>query len=287
MAPVAEPHAVLANPVLARPGEAPLHRRSRRRHTELAVVWAVRVGVAIAVLGAMTWLNHREGDLVMPQPLDVARALRRMIADGTMWDSLLESLKVFAAGYGLAALSGIALGVLLGGFPLLGRAIEPYVHALNATPRVAFIPFLMVWLGLFDRSKIAVVWLTSVLPIMINAQSGVEAADSDLTEMARSFGARKRSLFWRVWIPGAVPSILTGLRIGSSLAILGTVVAELYLAQSGLGGMLRQSASRFRMADYFAVVVVLMAVGITTTWLLRLLERRFLVWRASATGAGS
>lgn len=246
----------------------------------------LRALVVVAVITTMKIVNVRDGDLVMPDPLDVVSAGRQLFGDGTMLRALRESLYVLGVGFVLASVVGIVVGVLFGGLPLLGRVAEPFIHALSSTPRVAFIPLIIVWLGLREEAKIAVIWLSAVIPIMINTISGIEAADSDLTEMARSFGARRHQLFWRVWIPGAVPSILTGLRIGASLAILGTVVAELYTAQAGLGGLLVRSSSRFRMDDYFAVVIVLMGVGVSITSLLRMLERRFLVWRTSIADGG-
>ena len=259
-------------------------RRSTQRHRRRAarerrVVWAGRIVILVVLVGGMKIINARSGDLTMPNPVDVVRRFWEMLRDGSIPRALGESLIVLGIGYGLAAVVGVVAGVLLGGSRLAGRIAEPFVHAMNATPRVAFIPLIIVWLGLRQDAKVAVTWLSAVVPILVNTTSGIENADADLTEMARSFGARRRDLFWRVWVPAALPSILTGLRVGASLAILGTVVAELYTAQAGLGGLMVQASSRFQMDRYFAVVLVLMALGVAITSTLRMLERRAAKWR--------
>src|SRR5690606_8926951 len=112
-----------------------------------------------------------------------------------------------------------------------------------------------------------------------NTAAGVSNANKDLVEMGRAFGAKKATLFWRVMIPDALPSILSGLRIGAAISTVGTVIAELTMAQSGLGGLLAQAGNRFQMDRYFAVVIVLMALGTALTALLRYIERRLGRWR--------
>lgn len=259
-------------------------RHRRRVARERRMVWAGRTVVVAVLIGGMKVINARSGALTMPDPANVARRFWEMLRDGSIARALGESLLVLGIGFGLAALVGVVAGVLLGGSRIAGRIAEPFVHALNATPRVAFIPLIIVWLGLRQDAKIAVTWLSAVVPILVNTSAGIENADGDLTEMARSFGARRRDLFWRVWVPAALPSILTGLRVGASLAILGTIVAELYTAQAGLGGLMVQASSRFQMDRYFAVVIVLMALGVTITSILRALERRAAKWRSSQAG---
>ena len=142
---------------------------------------------------------------------------------------------MFLAGYALAIVTGVALGVLMGGMPRLGETLEIYVNALNSTPRVAFIPFIILWFGLGINAKIVVVWFQAVMPILINTYAGVQNTDPDLLEAARSFGAKRGQLFRYVMLPAALPYIVTGLRLGGANAMVGTVIAELYTALSGLG----------------------------------------------------
>lgn len=125
------------------------------------------------------------------------------------------------------------------------------------------------------------VWNSAVFPILINTAAGIANANRDLTEMAQSFGAGRRVLFWQIMVPDALPSILSGLRIGAAICVVGTVIAELTMAQSGLGGLLVAAGNRFQMDRYFAVVIVLMALGTMITGLLRFAEHRLGRWRVS------
>ena len=142
-------------------------------------------------------------------------------------------------------------------------------------------------LGAFGltEAKIVLVWQAAVFPILISTTSGIANANRDLTEMAQSFGASRRVLFWQVMVPDALPAILSGLRIGAAISTVGTVIAELTMAQSGLGGLMITAGNRFQMDRYFAVVIVLMALGTLITGGLRLAERRFARWRVVMTEA--
>jgi ABC-type nitrate/sulfonate/bicarbonate transport system permease component len=260
-------------------GPAGPGRRSLRRDRQRRAVMAGRVLIVVVVLGIMQGVNAWKGDLVMPAPWSVVTSGWDQIADGTLPHALVQSLAVFGIGFAASAVTGILFGVIIGGFKTVERVFDPFINALNATPRVAFIPLIIVWVGLGVEAKIVITWVSAVVPILINAAAGVKEADADLTEMARSLGVRKWTLFSRVLVPGALPSILTGLRIGSALAILGTVVSELYTQQAGLGGLLVNDSNNFEMARYFAVVVVLGALGIVVTALLRAAENYFYRWR--------
>jgi NitT/TauT family transport system permease protein len=260
-------------------------RARRRRTRERTLVLLLRVSVIVVILAGMYLLNARSGNLTMPKPSDVFDESVKMWRDGTMLRGLRESLTVLVFGFLTAAASGIIGGLLLGGFRLVGRVFDPFVHALNATPSAAFIPLIIVWFGLFTEAKIVVVWIAAFFPILISTASGIDQSDNDLIEMARSFGASRFRLFWQVMLPSALPSILSGLRIGAAVATVGTVIAELQMAQSGLGGLLSAAGNRFEMDRYFAVVLVLMVIGTLITGGLRLVEYRFWNWRASQRDA--
>jgi ABC-type nitrate/sulfonate/bicarbonate transport system permease component len=154
---------------------------------------------------------------------------------------------------------------------------------LNATPRVAFIPFIILWFGLGPYAKIIFVWLQAVLPIAINTYAGVQNTDPDLLEAARSFGARRGQLFRHIMLPAALPYIVTGLRLGGANAMVGTVVAELFTALSGLGYLIAQFGGTFQTAKYFGPLLVLAAMGMLLSQALKVLERRLARWKSSQT----
>ncbi len=262
-------------------GVPPEKRARRRKARERTRVSVLRVAVVIFLIAVMYVLNATSGNLTMPHPADVLDESLKMWTDGTMVRALGQSLTVLGLGYLLAVTTGILGGIILGGFRLVGRVLDPFVHAMNSTPGAAFIPLIIVWFGLFTEAKIVVVWNACMFPILISTAAGIANADKDLVEMGRSFGAQRATLFWQVMVPSAVPSILSGLRIGAAIATVGTVVSELYMAQSGLGGLLATAGNRFQMDRYFAVVVVLMALGSLITTLLRLAENRIGRWRVS------
>ena len=256
-------------------------KRSRTRGT----IRGVQVLIVILLIAGMQMLNHAAGNLVMPSPGSILRQSFLIWSDGTILRALGQSLTVLGLGFLLAATTGIFFGILIGGIPVVGRVLDPFVSAMNSTPGAAFIPLIIVWFGLYTEAKVVLVWNAAFFPILINTAAGIGHADKDLTEMAQSFGAGRRTLFWQVMVPDAVPSILSGLRIGAAISTVGTVISELTMAQSGLGGLMITASNRFQMDRYFAVVIVLMALGTLITTALRLAERRIGRWRVSMAEA--
>ncbi|MFO1141015.1 MAG: ABC transporter permease [Amaricoccus sp.] len=234
----------------------------------------------LALLLLVWWLAARAAPpALFASPLAVAEALVRLAASGQLWPPLGQSLAIYIVGTGTAVVAGTALGALMGTVRPLGQTLDVYVHGLAATPRVAFIPLIIVLLGLGFEAKVLVVFLGAVMPVVLNAYAGVRAADPDLVEMARATGASRARILVHVVLPGALPYLVAGIRIGATIGLINTVVAELYTAVSGLGGLLALYGSRFQMAEYLAVVLVLAMIGVAMTEGLRLAERRMLRWR--------
>lgn len=241
--------------------------------------------LALAVFLSLWWMAATfAGTALIPTPGETLVAARTMVADGRLWTALGESLTVYGSGYFLAIAIGVPVGLLMGGFRPLGRTLDIYVNALTATPRVAFIPLIIVLLGLGYEAKVAVVVLGAVMPIIINTYAGVLNADGELVEMARAAGAGRGQIFRRILLPGALPFIVVGLRLGATIGLINTVVAELYTAVRGLGGLLAVYGNTFQMAPYFVVVLALAAIGTLVTTALRLIEARTERWRYDGNG---
>jgi len=240
-------------------------------------VWRLLVFVLII---AVWWLVAvLVGENFFPTPWQTGVAAVQVVGDGTVPRATIESLGIFLAGYLLSATFAIPFGLLMGGIRIFGATIEGYVNALSAMPRVAFIPLVIVFLGLGFEAKTFIVFLGAVMPILINTYYGVLNSYGELIEMARSAGASDTQIFRKIMLPGALPYITAGLRVGASLALINTVVAELYTAVNGLGGLLSVYGNSFRMAPYFVVVCVLAAIGVLIMQSLKLLERRMERWR--------
>jgi ABC-type nitrate/sulfonate/bicarbonate transport system permease component len=240
-------------------------------------VWRALVFV---LLIAFWWLLAvLAGQNFLPTPWQTVQAGVQVIGDGTVPRATLDTVIVFLLGFALSAAVAIPFGLFMGGFRVFGATLEAYVNALAAMPRVAFIPIIIVFLGLGYEAKIFIVFIGAVMPILINTYAGVLNCDGELVEMARSAGASDMQIFRKIMLPGALPYITAGLRVGASLALINTVVAELYTAVKGLGGLLSIYGNSFRMAPYFVVVCVLAAIGVAVMQSLKLLERHMDRWR--------
>src|ERR1700752_4660493 len=161
-------------------------------------------------------------------PSAVAKTLWDMIATGTLWAPLGVSASAFALGLILAIAAGLPLGVLLGRSRTLSAMVDPFITAFNATPRLVFLPLFMLWFGIGIWSKVAVVFLGALFPLLINTYEGVRNADRLLINVVRSFGAKEWDIARLVVVPNALPFIIVGLRLAIGRAVLGVVVAEFY-----------------------------------------------------------
>lgn len=235
----------------------------------------------IAALLAWQAVAMLAGPHIVPTPLQTVLAGAALLANGELATAIAQTLAIYAGGVTVAACAGIAAGLAMGGFPLAGKLFEPWMQALAATPRIAFVPLIIVALGVGFTAKLVIVFLGAVIPVLVNTHAGVASADPELVEMARASGASRRQIFARVLLPGALPFIMAGLRIGATTGLVNAVVAELYTAIQGLGGLLAVYGNSFRMAPYFAVVMVLAAIGMAVTRLLNMAERRLTRWRAA------
>lgn len=242
-------------------------------------VWALRLIVLVLLIAAWWFIAVWIGRNFVPTPLATATAAMRLLESGTLVRATGQSLAVFFAGYGLAALVAIPLGLLMGGFRKLGSTLDVFANALTATPRVAFIPLIIIFLGLGFEAKVTIIFLGAVMPILINTYSGVLNSDGELIEMARSTGAGELAIFRKVMLPGSLRYIVAGLRLGAGIGLINTVVAELYTSVRGLGGLLSTYGNTFQMDNYFVVVLAFSVIGATVTQGLRLIEVRMDRWQ--------
>ncbi len=241
-------------------------------------LWRLLVGIML--VAAWPLIARLAGQNFVPSPLQTLAAAVQVFSDGSVPRAALSTIYVFLIGYLLSIVFAVPLGLLMGGLRVVGAALEPYMDALSAMPRVSFIPLIIIFLGLGYEAKICVVFLGAMIPILVNTYTGVLNSDGDLIEMARSAGATDLQIFRKIMLPGAMPYIIAGMRVGAALALINTVVAELYTAVDGLGGLLAIYGNTFRMAPYFVVVFVLGAIGLGTMQSLKFIERRVMRGRA-------
>lgn len=218
-------------------------------------------------------------------PSAVGATLWRMIATGAIWAPLGVSATAFAMGLGLAVIVGLPLGILLGRSNTLNAMFDPFITAFNATPRLVFLPLLMLWLGIGLWSKVAIVFLGALFPLLINTYEGVRNADKLLINVVRAFGANEWDIARLVVLPNSLPFIVVGLRLAIGRAVLGVVVAEFFGAQDGLGVVMVRAASGFRVDVVFAGLITFAGLSLLMTGLVKLLEDRMSRWRPEHVNA--
>jgi NitT/TauT family transport system permease protein len=236
--------------------------------------------LVLAVAGweilARTLLTNR---LFFAPPSDVARAAMRLWETGELQKHIWVSFNELIFGVLLAIAVGTAIGVIVGISQRVQAYTEIYITALYATPLVAVAPLLILWLGIGIGSKIAVVFLTAVFPILINTIAGVRATEALLIEVAQSFCATRQQIIMKVTLPSALPFILTGIRLGIGRGIVGVVVGELFGSQAGLGFLIYTSGQTFDVPSLFVGIVTLAVAGVGLTFAAELVERHALRWR--------
>ncbi len=240
-------------------------------------------GVAAVVVFLVGWQAVASARLVsqlfLPGPSDVLEAYRELVAQGDIWNDIAVSGQEFLVGYGLAIAVAVPLGLLLGWYRRLRYALDPFITFFYATPRIVLLPLLIIWFGIGVESKIAVVFLGAFFAIVISSTAGVRNLDAHLIRVARSFGARDLQIFRTIALPGSVPFILTGLRLGIGHALVGVVVGELVAARAGVGQLMAIAGATFQSAKVFAGLIIIAATGMLLTYILQRLERHFEAWR--------
>jgi ABC-type nitrate/sulfonate/bicarbonate transport system permease component len=203
----------------------------------------------------------------------------------TLNGQLLEALKLsvlgLVLGFGSAIIVGVPTGIWMGRSRTFESALEPWVNALFVTPRVALIPLLLIWFGIGFEAQVVVIFLSAVFPIIINSYAGVRDISSNLVDTARAFCANERQLFLEVILPASVPFVMTGLRLGIGHAVIGMIVAQMFLALTGLGKLLVNYGDFFKTDYVFAVVIVIGLLGVILTEAVKRVESRFAHWKES------
>lgn len=268
---------LVAQPTRAAPDVRTPHRVGR----PAAFYWLIRGLSVFVVLVAWEVLGASINPIFLSTPSRIALALFDITRNGQLFEALKLSLLGLVIGFGASILVGVPLGILMGRSRTIEAVFEPWVNALFVTPRVALIPLLLIWFGIGFQAQVVVIFLSSVFPIIINAYSGVRDISSNLVDTARAFCADERQLFLEVILPASVPFVMTGLRLGIGHAVIGMIVAQMFLALSGLGKLLVNYGDFYKTDYVFAVVIVIGILGVLLTELVKQVERRFAHWKES------
>jgi NitT/TauT family transport system permease protein len=201
------------------------------------------------------------------------------VQKGSIWKDIWISSQELAAGYTLALIFGITVGLMMGWFRRLNYVLEPFVSALYATPSVALLPLFIIWFGIGINSKIAIIFLSSVFYPLMYARVGVSTVDANILKCAKSFGANDFQLLRTVVLPSSVPYLMTGARLGLGRGLVGVVVGELYAATAGVGYLITVAGATFQTDKVFVGVLIITFAGVGLTAVLQRVEERFSTWR--------
>jgi NitT/TauT family transport system permease protein len=220
--------------------------------------------------------------IYLPPPSSIAVYLWRMIVDGSMAHHLGVTLLRIFAGFFIAAVTGIGLGLVMGMSRTIARVADMWIAALYPLPKISLIPLLIIWLGTGESYRIVISAITAFFPIVISTYSGIRQADRGLIKAAQDLGANMRQIQLKVVIPAAMPSILAGLQLGMGVTIILIVAAEMIggSSQSGMGYLLIMSGQVMETEKVFASLVVLAVMGAVIIKLQQWLDRKLAPWVA-------
>ncbi len=241
----------------------------------------LRVISPIAFLVAWEGLVRLGGvnPLIVPAPAAVLRAMVDLTIDGRLPWAIAVSLSRVLQGFIYGSLLGIGLGLLVGWFRAVEDTVDPLVAAIYPIPKSALFPLFILWFGLGETSKIVTIMIGVLFLVLINTVTGVKAIDPVLLKAAQDLGANQRQIFTKVVIPGALPNIFTGLRLGAGMALILVFITEIEATKAGLGFLLWDSYQLLLVKQVFACTIAFGILGILSSWILQWLERALCPWR--------
>ena len=265
------------------PGEAGPTPRSLRQASSFVSAFLSRYGVLLAFL-AIWQLSSRAGWInaaVFP-PLDtIVAALLQGIVSGALLDDIAISLQRSGTAFVAAVLVAIPLGLFMGQMRSVERALDPILQVFRQTSALALYPVFILLLGLGEASKVFVIFWATLFPLLLNTIGGVKEVDPKLIEMARVYGASRLTVFRRVVLPGAVPSIFVGLRLSATTALLLLIASEMIGANKGVGFQVMNAQYNFQIPLMFAAIMLLAGLGLISNYALVVLQRRLCRWSSA------
>ncbi len=245
-----------------------------RHALEIAMPWLI--GLAILLVWQCAVVAFDIQSFILPSPTAIFSALIENRAPIIQHASY--TLVSTMAGFGLGIVVGTALGVVIGSSRLCYVGLYPVLIGFNSIPKVAVVPILVLWLGIGQPTAIATAFLLSFFPIAVNIATGLATVEPELQDVLRSLGATKLDLLFKVGLPRALPYFFASLKVSITLAFIGAVIAETIASNDGIGYLMLQASSQFRIPLMFAGVFVIAAMGVATYMVFAFIERRMTGW---------
>jgi NitT/TauT family transport system permease protein len=215
---------------------------------------------------------------ILPHPKDIVVSFYELVRSDFVWDDVAATLWESVAGFALGAVLGLALAIPSGLSPIMRQMLNPYAVALQVTPRIAIAPLIIAWAGFGYNSKIWIAAIIAFFPVYVNALTGILTVDEEAREMFRSLGASRWQTFTHLMVPSSLPIMFAGLKTAAGLALVGAVVGEFISAERGLGVLVQQFSSQLAISDAFAVILMLMFLGLLLYGTMEWLERATVFW---------
>ena len=217
--------------------------------------------------------------LFLPAPLSIARALWALTVSGELWRHLSASLLRLAIGWTAGTIAGIGMGLAVGLWSALRSPGMALVSVLFPIPKIALVPLFIIWFGIGEGSKIITLSFGVFFPTVIATAGGVDNVPRGVIRMGQSFGLSRRAIVRKIILPAALPAILSGFRVTSSIAIVLLVAAEMIGAERGIGAFILSAGNLYDTDNLLAGIAVLSMLGLIISWAIGWLERAFLAWR--------
>jgi NitT/TauT family transport system permease protein len=238
----------------------------------------ISIASVAVVIATWQWGAGHVSGFLLPAPAEILdrfidpKSFSRLVA------ALGQSLIQLGLGFALTLAVAVPLGILIGRSRVLTQMFEPVINAIYAIPPVAFVPFLIIWFGLFLQARVALVFLMSVFDVLVIMIAGARDVRGSLVDVGRSFGASHSQRLRLIVLPALLPFFFAALRVGSARAINGMITAELFFAAVNLGAIMKRATQNFDSATVLAVVLVVCLLGLIAQSAIKLLERRMLHW---------
>ncbi len=237
--------------------------------------------VFITIIALLEW-GTRSGfisDLTLPRPSGVYQAFLDLYHSGLLFKHLVPSLTRLIIGSIMGTIAGISVGLIIGLFSFARAGLLPIVSAIFPIPKIALLPLFVIWFGIDEGSKYALIAFGVFAPMAVATYSAIDNVDRSFIRMGQSFGLKWSSIVRKIILPAALPGILSGLKIALAIAIILLVAAEMLGANYGIGAYILEAGSLYDLERLFAGVTILSILGIIINWLIGLLEKKLLSWR--------
>ncbi|HLG72079.1 MAG TPA: ABC transporter permease [Chloroflexota bacterium] len=254
-----------------------------QRSSDAVWRWGLRLGTFALFFAWWQFSTRDLHSLLLPTFVSTVAATWELVTQGTIWEPLWISNQALIIGYVISAVVGVPLGLLMSRIRRAERFLDVYLNVLLTTPMAALIPLFIMVLGPTLTARVVIVFVFTFVIVAVDTRAGVRGVDRTVIEMARSFGASEWQIWRRVLLPGALPAILAGLRVGLGRAFTGMVLSELLLVGVGIGRLMLKYRGSFDGDYLYGTILIVVLEAIVCTLLLRLLENRTLSWASDAS----